>query len=179
MLWCFIKTFSHTHWTQKFGLFFFFQGKCCVWVGGGVQYRRQRGSSVPDSWLNFRWTLSSWRVRTNSCGTMAAELSLSRLSFRLLRKTQWRQEKGGRKMQGRKCEMVQSAIRGWLPVRKQPAWRKRHPLALCLYMGSRDFTTPLSDRYLILRKTQWLRGKSSNGVVTKHHVVLVAKKQWW
>lgn len=53
---------------------------------GGRQYRRQRGSSVPDSWLNFKWTLSSCRVRTSSCGTMAAELSLSKLSFRLLRK---------------------------------------------------------------------------------------------
>lgn len=43
--------------------------------------------------------------------------------------------------------MVQSAIRGWLPVRKRPAWRKRHPLALCQYTGSTDFTTlrPLPD----------------------------------
>lgn len=50
-----------------------------------VLYRRQRGSSVPDSWLNFKWTLSNCRVRTSSWGTMAAELSLSKLSFRLLR----------------------------------------------------------------------------------------------
>ena len=46
---------------------------------------RQSGSRVPDSWLNLRWTLSSCRVRTSSWGTMAAELSLSRLSFLLLR----------------------------------------------------------------------------------------------
>lgn len=48
-------------------------------------YRRQRGSRVPDSWLNFKWTLSNCRVRTSSWGMMAAELSLSKLSFRLLR----------------------------------------------------------------------------------------------
>lgn len=53
--------------------------------GRRLGYRRQRGSRVPDSWLNFKWTLSNWRVRTSSWGIMAAELSLSKLSFRLLK----------------------------------------------------------------------------------------------
>lgn len=55
-------------------------------------YRRQRGSRVPDSWLNFKWTLSNCRVRTSSWGIMAAELSLSKLPFRLL-KNKWKMSK--------------------------------------------------------------------------------------
>ena len=63
---------------------------CTVRVHGvcpepGGSDLRQSGSRVPDSWLNLRWTLSSCRVRTSSWGTMAAELSHSRLSFLLLR----------------------------------------------------------------------------------------------
>lgn len=46
---------------------------------------RQRGMSAPDSWLNFRCTLSSCLVRISSWGMIAAELSLSKLSLRLLR----------------------------------------------------------------------------------------------
>lgn len=45
---------------------------------------RQRGMRAPDSWLNFRCTLSSCRVRMSSWGIMVVELSLSRLSLRLL-----------------------------------------------------------------------------------------------
>lgn len=67
-----------------------------------MQYRRQSGSSVPDSWLNFRWTLSNWRVRTNSCGTIADELSLSKLSFRLLWNRQQSKKKNGVKRWMRK-----------------------------------------------------------------------------
>lgn len=51
----------------------------------GFTHLRQRGMSAPDSWLNFRCTLSSCLVRTSSWGMMAAELSLSKLSLRLLR----------------------------------------------------------------------------------------------
>ena len=57
-------------------------GACPEYSGSDL---RQSGSRVPDSWLNLRWTLSSCLVRTSSWGTMAAELSLSRLSFLLLR----------------------------------------------------------------------------------------------
>lgn len=57
-------------------------GKLC---GRAVfAHLRQRGMRAPDSWLNFRCTLSSCRVRINSWGMMAVELSLSRLSLRLL-----------------------------------------------------------------------------------------------
>lgn len=51
----------------------------------GPTHLRQRGISAPDSWLNFRCTLSSCLVRISSWGMIAAELSLSKLSFRLLR----------------------------------------------------------------------------------------------
>lgn len=51
----------------------------------GFTHLRQRGMSAPDSWLNFRCTLSSCLVRISSWGMMAAELSLSKLSLRLLR----------------------------------------------------------------------------------------------
>lgn len=54
------------------------QAVCCG------AHRRQRGMRAPDSWLNFRCTLSSCRVRISSWGMMAVELSLSRLSLRLL-----------------------------------------------------------------------------------------------
>lgn len=50
----------------------------------GFTHLRQRGMSAPDSWLNFRCTLSSCLVRINSWGMIAAELSLSKLSLRLL-----------------------------------------------------------------------------------------------
>lgn len=63
-------------------------------------YLRHSGRSVPDSWLNFRCTLSSCRVRTSSWGTIAAELSLSRLSLRLL------------------------GYRGWENVNKEKNWMK-------------------------------------------------------
>ena len=51
----------------------------------GFTHLRQRGMSAPDSWLNFRCTLSSCLVRISSWGMIAAELSLSKLSLRLLR----------------------------------------------------------------------------------------------
>lgn len=51
----------------------------------GFTHLRQRGMSAPDSWLNFRCTLSSCLVRISSWGMMAAELSLSKLSLRLLK----------------------------------------------------------------------------------------------
>lgn len=50
----------------------------------GFTHLRQRGMSAPDSWLNFRCTLSSCLVRISSWGMIAAELSLSKLSLRLL-----------------------------------------------------------------------------------------------
>lgn len=65
------------------------QGKSSVLAQAGEEdgftHLRQRGMSAPDSWLNFRCTLSSCLVRISSWGMMAAELSLSKLSLRLLR----------------------------------------------------------------------------------------------
>lgn len=52
----------------------------------GFTHLKQRGMSAPDSWLNFRCTLSSCLVRISSWGMIAAELSLSKLSLRLLSK---------------------------------------------------------------------------------------------
>lgn len=76
-----------------------------------MQYRRQSGSSVPDSWLNFRWTLSNWRVRTNSCGTIADELSLSKLSFRLLWNRQQSKKKWSETMNEEVCKWPMSLCR--------------------------------------------------------------------
>lgn len=49
-----------------------------------LAHLRQRGIRAPDSWLNFRCTLSSCRVRISSWGITAEELSLPKLSLRLL-----------------------------------------------------------------------------------------------
>lgn len=82
-------------------------------------YRRQRGSRVPDSWLNFKWTLSNCRVRTSSWGMMAAELSLSKLSFRLLRT----KEESVKKKRDAPEEATSSLLFAFIRVTKQ-LWRQ-------------------------------------------------------
>lgn len=131
----------------------FQKAKCLVWEEERerkVWYLRQRGSSVPDSWLNFRWTLSNCRVRTNSCGTMAAELSLSKLSFRLLR------NRGKRTKEWlRKSDKVHSAWRGG-SVRK---------------IISQLLT---QNCYLILWKRRDFYRKVASTLMINRHVVLVS-----
>lgn len=156
-----LKIFYHTHPTQMFGLFFIglslgHSKRVSVMCGRRrererkVRYRRQRGSSVPDSWLNFRWTLSNCRVRTNSCGTMAAELSLSKLSFRLLR------NRGKRTKEWlRKSDKVHSAWRGG-SVRK---------------IISQLLT---QNCYLILWKRRDFYRKVASTLMINRHVVLVS-----
>lgn len=142
----------------------------CVGVGGRrLQYRRQRGSSVPDSWLNFRWTLSNCRVRTNSWGTMAAELSLSKLSFRLLKNRQWAERKSRSHLRGmevRKSEMVQSAMRELLSVKNSYS-KGNGSACLLMRMNTRISQFHPENCYLPLKTTSWFPQKNK-GVVTNH-----------
>lgn len=121
-----------------------------------VRYRRQRGSSVPDSWLNFKWTLSSCRVRTNSWGTMAAELSLSKLSFRLLRN----RDRGDDKE--------------WKSMRNSS--RERNGISLAPYRFHNSCHRALTR--LCGRRNKFII-KTANKLATNHHIILVAEKQWW